>query len=190
MNRLEQDKRAKAEFIINTVAKSSHMRDPLDVIFQVHELNKQMCGFLEEIADALPNRINRDLCTTAIAMIKTQMPIHRYNEEECLFPLLQQHAIEEPELTGIIEHSLWEHGADECVAVELAEMLEELLAGENPKNPEMLGYMLRGFFEGFRRHIAWERVVLLPLARRCLGPIERQTLADQMSKYRVQVKSV
>ena len=27
--------------------------------------------------------------------------------------------------------------------------------GENSRNPETIGYMLRGFFEGIRRHIAF-----------------------------------
>lgn len=36
-------------------------------------------------------------------------------------------------------------------------------AGDRPYNAEAIGFMLRGFFEGLRRHIAFEREHVLPM---------------------------
>ena len=58
-----------------------------------------------------------------------------------------------------------EHAADESFAHELADELQLLADTGLVRNAEMLGYMLRGFFEHQRRHIEWENRVLLPLAR-------------------------
>ncbi|MBZ0218800.1 MAG: hypothetical protein K8F25_19745, partial [Fimbriimonadaceae bacterium] len=104
MNLLYHDKRVGVEFMRNTAAKSSHVVDPIDAIFQIHDLNAQMCAALEEIADGLPNRIDRALCAKAVAMIGLQIPLHRYNEEKCLFPLLLEHADCEPGLGEIVAH--------------------------------------------------------------------------------------
>ena len=43
-------------------------------------------------------------------------------------------------------------------AIEIAEELAQFVEDGRPRNPEMLGYMLRGFFVSQRRHIAWENM--------------------------------
>ena len=57
-------------------------------------------------------------------------------------------------------------------ALELADELQLLVDTGMVRNAEMLGYMLRGFFEHQRRHIEWEKGVLLPLARQTLTPAD------------------
>lgn len=63
---------------------------------------------------------------------------------------------------GSLDRLLAEHVEDECFAGELTEAL--LLLGRNGSadNPEALGFMLRGFFEARRRHVAFEREHVLP----------------------------
>ena len=55
---------------------------------------------------------------------------------------------------------------DECYAEDLTDALEQL-AGKKPGSvqAETFGYMLRGFFEAMRRHIAFEQTHLPPLAK-------------------------
>ena len=43
-------------------------------------------------------------------------------------------------------------------------ILKTCPTAQRPDNPDMLGYMLRGFFETQRRHVAWENAVVMPLA--------------------------
>jgi hypothetical protein len=65
----------------------------------------------------------------------------------------------------MIDRLTEEHDTDEGLAIEIADALEEVTDGRLPQNAESLGYMLRGFFDSQRRHIAWENQVVLPLAR-------------------------
>jgi hypothetical protein len=57
----------------------------------------------------------------------------------------------------------FEHCEDECFAEELTEALNALGTGNPDVNIEAIGYMLRGFFEAMRRHIAFESEMLLPI---------------------------
>ena len=47
----------------------------------------------------------------------------------------------------------------------MLESLEALGKGQGVTNPNMVGYMLRGFFESYRRHLHWENAIVVPLAR-------------------------
>ncbi|TIT74091.1 MAG: hemerythrin domain-containing protein, partial [Mesorhizobium sp.] len=58
-----------------------------------------------------------------------------------------------------------EHVEDECFADEITEILLAIGHGERVDNAEAIGFMLRGFFESLRRHIAFEREHVLPLIR-------------------------
>jgi hemerythrin-like domain-containing protein len=49
----------------------------------------------------------------------------------------------------------------------------------------MVGYMLRGFFEGYRRHIHWEETLVIPFARQVLTEEDRAVLAACMSLNRL-----
>ncbi len=171
--------------MVDFQAKSSHSNNPIDALARDHVIHTRLCDWLEEIADGLPNQINQDLCAKVSAALKSELRLHHDDEEKGLFPLLRKQAATEPGLFEIINHLTHEHEADESFAVDLIEDLDGMAAGEYPKNPDMFGYMLRGFFEGYRRHIAWENTVLLPLARRCLGPGDLKQLSTCMKQNRV-----
>ena len=95
-----------------------------------------------------------------------------------LFPLLRRRAPEGSPLRAIMQQLEAEHAADEGFARELADELQRLVDTGVVRNAEMLGYMLRGFFEHQRRHIDWENGVLLPLARQALTPADLAELQD------------
>jgi hypothetical protein len=61
-----------------------------------------------------------------------------------------------------VERLRAEHIEDECFAGELTEALLVLGRDGSVDNPEALGFMLRGFFEAQRRHVAFEREHVLP----------------------------
>ncbi len=129
-------------------------------IRQAHEEQLALCIELEEIADSLPAGTNRQKCIYAAkALCPLIRSIHQY-EENVLFPhLSQQHANSGPML-ATLSRLKFEHFEDEGYAEELTEALLRLGSGE-PVNVEAVGYMLRGFFEGVRRHIAFEKAHLL-----------------------------
>lgn len=51
----------------------------------------------------------------------------------------------------------------------MTDALKTAIAEGAVPNADMLGYMLRGYFESQRRHIAWEDRVVLPAARSVLN---------------------
>lgn len=136
-------------------------------IFQILEdhLNMQLelCDKLENLADALPNEVDTQVC---LVLARNILPIlhqaHQF-EETTLFPeLLEQHKQNE-HLVATLERLKYEHWEDESYAEELRECLINFATSKDADCVTTLSYMLRGFFEGVRRHIAFERELVAPL---------------------------
>ncbi len=162
-------------------------RNPLDVIASAHALQADMCDAMERIADGLPDEVDRRLCARVATCLQFDLPLHHHDEEACLFPLLRSRALPEDRLEEILGRLASEHDSDNDFAAEISEALELLAQGGRPDNPEMLGYMLRGFFERYRRHVQWENALLMPLARLRLGPGDLTLLQARMTENRRQI---
>ena len=133
----------------------------LDWLKKAHDAQLTLCSALEEIADSLPANINRQKCIYAAkSLIPLINGVHRY-EEEALFPMLATKGHNDGELAESIARLKFEHVEDECFAEELTDTLNRLGKGDATVNAEAAGYMLRGFFESIRRHIAFEQQFML-----------------------------
>ena len=153
--------------------------------------NKKLCDALERIADDLPDNVDKMLVAAVLPMLRVDLGVHIRDEEEGLFPLMCKRAQPGDNFKEIAEVLLLEHSADEGFADEIVDQLEVLREGRRPLNPDMLGYMLRGFFETQRRHLAWEDAVVLPLARARLTADDLRQLSrimlDNRKSHQVQV---
>lgn len=124
---------------------------------EAHRLQLALCDDLEAIADSLPASIvNQDCLFAAKSLVRLIRDVHSY-EEETLFPALRQVFQSSPDFSSAVDRLTFEHLTDECYADDIAERLVYLGSGGRDVNMEALGYMLRGFFEALRRHIAFER---------------------------------
>ena len=124
-----------------------------------------LCASLEDIADSLPESVDRKACEDAAdILMPLVMKTHRF-EEETLFPMISK-SFPDAAMTRTLERLRNEHVEDECYAEDLTDALEQL-AGKKAGSvqAETFGYMLRGFFEAMRRHIAFEQTHLPPLAK-------------------------
>ena len=121
-----------------------------------------VCAALEDIADSLPNEFSRNNCLLAAQRIRQIVCKSHVFEEDYLFPLLLDESDNQPELEPVLARLRAEHCEDESFADEIVDALEEL-ATVGVGNIDKLSYMLRGFFEGLRRHIAFEKEHLVPL---------------------------
>ncbi|QLF70591.1 hemerythrin domain-containing protein [Peteryoungia desertarenae] len=129
-------------------------------LHQAHDEQLALCEELEEIADSLPSKINRQKCIYAAKALGPLFKgVHHY-EETVLFPYLEHKSGGSDTLNETLERLKFEHCEDECFAEELTDALLRLGSGM-AVNMEAVGYMLRGFFESVRRHIAFEREHLL-----------------------------
>ncbi|WP_127142809.1 hemerythrin domain-containing protein [Pelagibacterium montanilacus] len=133
----------------------------------IHRDQRAICDALEAIADALPISVDRQACLHAARALGPLITKAHQVEEEMIFPMISERWITTPGLDKIIERLKYEHFEDSCYAEEVQEALLSFVRGERRLSAEALGYMLRGFFEALRRHIAFEEDFLVPLFGFC-----------------------
>ena len=169
-----------------TSERPAQARNPLDLIAHAHLHQMQICDAMERIADGLPDEIDRRLCGQVASYLQFDLPLHHQDEETALFPTLSQRLRPEDSLADVLDRLASEHSEDTDFAGEIAEALDALAQGGKPANPEMLGYMLRGFFERYRRHVHWENTLVMPIARLRLTSGDMEDIASRMDANRRQ----
>lgn len=122
----------------------------------------KICDALEEIADTLPNKVDRKLCYNTALLISPVVEAAHLFEERVLFPVLHDEIKANQPLSITVKRLRDEHREDEDFATEISESLMSVSKGSDIDSGQ-LGYMLRGFFEGMRRHIACEKEFIFPL---------------------------
>ncbi len=123
------------------------LKDSLRQMRMRHDMIRALCDRLETLADQLPGPIDPQLH----AAIETGLA-HCSHAADADALLLQRHLETSPKDMG----ALWDQvstmlAEQEGLTQELALALEPLGAGETTGNAEALGYMLRCFFQGYRR---------------------------------------
>lgn len=130
-----------------------------------HYLTEQekFCARLEAVADLLPDGADRSDC---LLLAQNVVPLvkraHEFEENE-LFPVLMQEEGVSAEMRASLERLRFEHMGDEDYAAEISNALRQFVTERERFNVDSLAWMLRGFFEGLRRHIAFERAYVLSL---------------------------
>ncbi len=168
---------------VNNSQQGGDVRNPLDVLADAHIDQIRLCNILEEIADGLPGTIDRSLCAQASGYLENNLIEHHRQEENGLFLVLEERLNADHDLPEILDRLREEHATDEGFASEIAEKLAQLANGSTLQNPDMLGYMLRGFFEIYRRHIHWEDTILMPLARQHLDAADLVRVAERIAQF-------
>ncbi len=128
-----------------------------------------LCRDLETIADRLPASID---VRSSLAVADNILPIinsaHKF-EEEHIYPVLIDAIRNGATMRVEIERLKTEHWVDEDFGEDIHAALTDFVANQNPAKAETLSWMLRGFFESMRRHIAYEQAVILPVILKKLG---------------------
>jgi hemerythrin-like domain-containing protein len=122
-----------------------------------------LCDALEHMADALPTGLGKMNCLRLARTIPAVVDRAHKLEELLLFPLLKRRAASSPALNAVIDRLRYEHLEDDAYAEELYDALNARGWGRATPSAETLGYMLRTFFAAMRRHIWFDRDVLMPL---------------------------
>ncbi len=155
--------------------------DPLDALEHDHAFQLELCDLMEGLADSLPGG-DVIIAAAVVPVLRHGVTGHMRLEEEALFPLLRRHRADRPEVHVVTTQLTREHDADVGFLEEVADALDEFVSEGVVENPEMLGYMLRFFFESQRRHIEWENRVLIPLARTVLTVDDKQVLRRSLAE--------
>lgn len=144
----------------------AHRADPARLIISLLDVWRDqlaLCDALENLADGLPSRADRDGCLRIARAIPSLLAKSHRLEETALFPLLEDRWEALPGLPQTIDTLRFEHLEDEAYAEELHDALLAHGRGLDRPSAETLGYMLRSFFENARRHIRFDTEVLIPL---------------------------
>ena len=128
-----------------------------------HQALLQLCARLEHIADNLPHEIDHQECLMLARTIYPTLKRSHDFEENNLFPELRRINVPVSQLEQSLERLKFEHWEDESFAEEISASLMIFVREPDKRNTESLSYMLRGFFEGKRRHLAFETEYLFPL---------------------------
>ena len=160
--------------------------NPLDFILEDHSQQNDWCDSLETIADSLPVNIDYDLVEGCLAFLEGPLEAHLKDEDYGLLPLLKKRVLPEDNLDLLFKEIEQEHQMIEGATIEVKEHLEALLRNVKDVDSNAFGYLLRSFFEAHRRHIAWENLVMIPLARRRLTQGDLDELKRIMLKHRDQ----
>lgn len=161
-------------------------RDPFAYLSYEHVIEERLCDLLEAIADVLPSGVSPVCAKTAVSYLQTRFPGHIALENEIVFPALKSARSDVPSLGRAIKQAMQEHAADEDTAAELAEALTAFIDDREVGDANVLGYMLRGFFEQRRRHIVWEETLLYPLARSNIEATDMDGLGESILHYLMQ----
>jgi hypothetical protein len=143
-------------------------RDPFSYLDYDQSAQRALADLLEDIADSLPDCVNRAAAALAAAQLRAVPARHKAIEEQALFPVLEA-CCPDGEITRTLAVARREHEDSAGHAVELAEALDALAEHGYAANPESLGFMLRAFFDGLRRHMDWVDAAIMPRARKALS---------------------
>lgn len=131
-----------------------------------------LCDALEAVADSLPSRIDRQTCLQLARAIKPLMARAHEIEEQQVFPEIRRQAYLQVSGDTVLTAFMQDHAADLYYTDEVSEALMALGSGNASPSLEATGYLLRGFFDGLRRHIVHEGQ-LVALLRAESGPSSR-----------------
>ncbi|WP_157134602.1 hemerythrin domain-containing protein [Sphingomonas sp. PAMC 26605] len=157
-----------------------HVIDEIDVVGLVsdHAALDQLCDRLEQHADQLPQPPSPREGEALRADLRVALGRHVVREER-LFARLFAASRGQPLCHALLDHVTARHSA--CLA-----QAEDIVAALNPEAgarlcPEAFGYMLRGFFQGFRQAMAFEELTLLTLGDERLTPAARAMLTQRLA---------
>jgi len=141
-----------------------------------HEAQRRLCGTLEGMADALPllpsSQVVREVGQQLATYSSRQSSL-----ETRLFDRLFD-AVPCPTFHRIIGEMRRNHAMDALHADDLAIELGHMAGSRIAAHPGELAYMLRCFFDGCRRAVAFEKLALLKLGNEQLTPAARSAILD------------
>ena len=149
--------------------KDVEMIDPAklleNMVLSHHRSQLELCDRLERLADSLPYKYDPQECLSISWQLYPAMKSAHKFEEEKLFPKLMEPMNSRFEIEKSIERLKFEHWEDESSAEDISLYLRQMISHPSTADIGKISYMLRGFFDGIRRHIAFETEYLLPKLR-------------------------
>lgn len=118
-----------------------------------HKLVEAVLAQIEHLADALPSLPPQATLDVITTYLREAIPAHCREEEAIL-------AAKGSTFVAALNLLRSEHSANDAVAAELADMLDDCAGLTIAPTPEALGLVARQYFMIMRRHMAWEELIM------------------------------
>lgn len=153
---------------------------PIEALYEEHFQQRQMASDMEALA---ATRVPRPgLARRIVDNLVTNLPRHRIDEDESLFPRLRRRAEPADEIGPLLDRLAAEHVLLRALATALMPALGRLSAGALPAAGDRAA--LRHFAQAERRHLAIENALVLPLARLRLTAADKARILAEMRARR------
>jgi len=129
----------------------------------------RLCAVLERVADGLPESRLHAKTARALSFLNKAFDRHVFLHEKCLFPLIRSLSGAGTSIGPVLTQLEFEHASDHGLVLEIISAFLNGPAGKTGIDVHILGFLLRSFFENYRRHHAWEKSILYPIVRQLLG---------------------
>ncbi len=139
-------------------------RGLVEAMTLIHDKKVGLCEELEHIADCLPSNVDELTCLSIAAKLIPILRLAHEYEESVIFPAYEK-AIAGTGQSMSVDRLRGEHISDECFAADLTVILLKIGHGGYVDQAETFGFMLRGFFDSLRRHVAFENEHVAPIIR-------------------------
>ncbi len=174
---------------VTLISPAPDFNDPLGLLAACHGRIEAQCATLLKLAPHIKHHgVDEQAAQAASKAIKyfsTSGRHHHADEEEDLFPLLQEHArrMGANDMLDLMAKLLKEHESMEGAWSDLAPFLEKIAASRAVDPADL---PIDRFAALYRAHIAQENGLLFPFAQRVLSRDEQDTLGQNMAKRRAQ----
>jgi hypothetical protein len=158
--------------------------DPLVFLEYDHKAQRGVADLLEALADSLPDDVRPATATLAASLLRDSAKRRAIVETEVLEPLIAERHAPGTTLHRAITLARREASEVADLALELAEELEALALTGQARDADVLGFMLRAYFDGLRRHLDWVEVAILDDLRADLSPGEVERLGSRLARVR------
>ncbi|MGO8951861.1 MAG: hemerythrin domain-containing protein [Rhodomicrobium sp.] len=128
----------------------------------------RLCATLERIADGLPESRFHAKTVRPLSFLNKAFERHIFLHEKCLFPLIRSLSGSRESVAPVLAQLEFEHASDHGLVLEITSAFLNGCSGETGIDVHVLGFLLRSFFENYRRHHAWEKSILYPIARQLM----------------------
>lgn len=154
-----------------------HLIDEHEIVWLIadHAAQRRLCTVLEGIADALPDMPTEERIRAIAQQLLAYSRRHVPLEAELFMRLSGQGKYGSAE--RILKEIRYNHAIDAIHAEDLAVELNRVSGTHRAAQPGELAYMLRCFFDGCRRAIAFEELALLTLGEERLTPAAKRAIA-------------
>jgi hemerythrin-like domain-containing protein len=164
-------------------------REPIEFLYGTHERLRRHCENLVRLAKDPTAPEALEIAAVVLGFLETDLPLHRADEEEDLFPLLERRTpIPETgshdELLSALAVLRQEHRDDIEQGHSLFAALRLIVDGEAPRDPEMFRHYVQAFVKLQRGHQAMENRVVLPAAFERLTAEDLAELGRKMAARR------